>query len=448
VPAAGTYTLQLVDNSSDLAVPGFTATSQIPRSHYANLQLALKDSSGNVLAQNTTASRPKTLTANVSAGQYRLEVTPISGWGTAHLGATYVGGESIAYDAHNHATTVDDGSTTVVDTLAPDGRVLRRVVTPDGASTATSDTTYGYDSDSDSPAYSYPTAGGALSTYIDSPLGLLLTDVAGTPTYTVLNGHGDVVGTTDAAGNYTANPSTDEFGVGTAPASGLGYLGADQRSSIPNGLGLIRMGVRLYDPRLGRFLEVDPVPGAGLNDYDYGKEDPVNAADPSGDCAPWDCIKDALGWVADHAHQIAAFCGGVGFFLQEVPGVNVALDVCAIAGNVVAGGRAMSQGKTGEAFADWFFAAADLGARGLPAAMRGARMDGQRLSRVVQTTSFIGETTLTKKIERNLEMDPSAQATYAVYGYVDIPDGINAFLKAWNEMDYGSDPRQGPIRSS
>ncbi|MCW2573599.1 MAG: repeat protein [Frankiales bacterium] len=47
-------------------------------------------------------------------------------------------------------------------------------------------------------------------------------------------------------------------------------------------LGLVRMGVRLYDPKLGRFLEVDPVEGGSANDYDYCSGDPVNCFDLGG----------------------------------------------------------------------------------------------------------------------------------------------------------------------
>jgi YD repeat-containing protein len=92
----------------------------------------------------------------------------------------------------------------------------------------------------------------------DTYLGVF-TDRAGVATWHLANGHGDIVGTTDTAGSFTAVPATDEFGVGTAPASRLGWLGDKQRYTTSPSLGLIRMGVRLYDPTLGRFLEVDPV---------------------------------------------------------------------------------------------------------------------------------------------------------------------------------------------
>jgi hypothetical protein len=41
------------------------------------------------------------------------------------------------------------------------------------------------------------------------------------------------------------------------------------------------MGVRLYNPRTGRFLSLDPVVGANQNAYAY-PVDPINSIDPSG----------------------------------------------------------------------------------------------------------------------------------------------------------------------
>jgi len=42
------------------------------------------------------------------------------------------------------------------------------------------------------------------------------------------------------------------------------------------------MGVRLYNPATGRFLQVDPVYGGNANDYDYCNADPINCTDLDG----------------------------------------------------------------------------------------------------------------------------------------------------------------------
>lgn len=144
---------------------------------------------------------------------------------------------------------------------------------------------FGYDGPGDSPAYVRPTAGGAVTTYVVGPRGMVAIDVAGTVAYPVANGHGDIVGNTDAAGAFTAEPSSDEFGRGPTPARRLGWLGSHQRYSTGGSLGLVRMGVRMYDPGLGRFLQADPVEGGSANDYDYVGGDPVNIFDLAGTAA-------------------------------------------------------------------------------------------------------------------------------------------------------------------
>ncbi|MCW2573591.1 MAG: repeat-containing protein [Frankiales bacterium] len=53
------------------------------------------------------------------------------------------------------------------------------------------------------------------------------------------------------------------------------------------GRGRVCTGIRLCDPALGRFLEVDPVEGGSCSDYDYVCGDPVNGLDLSGTCGKW-----------------------------------------------------------------------------------------------------------------------------------------------------------------
>jgi RHS repeat-associated protein len=44
----------------------------------------------------------------------------------------------------------------------------------------------------------------------------------------------------------------------------------------------IEMGARPYDPQLGRFLTIDPVPGGSANNYDYTNQNPIGATDLGG----------------------------------------------------------------------------------------------------------------------------------------------------------------------
>ncbi|RIK05066.1 MAG: hypothetical protein DCC49_12945 [Acidobacteria bacterium] len=54
--------------------------------------------------------------------------------------------------------------------------------------------------------------------------------------------------------------------------------------------GLIHMGARMYQPKLGRFLSRDPITGGSANDYEYTSGDPINRLDVSGmthSCNSW-----------------------------------------------------------------------------------------------------------------------------------------------------------------
>jgi RHS repeat-associated protein len=284
IAGAGTYTWQITDNSTDIAVPSYTLASKMPRTHVASTSLTLKDSAGNVVATGS-GTKPKTISASVNAGSYTLSATPVSGSGNATLTGSYPGAanrEVITYDGADHATSINDGATVVTETLNSTGRVLRRVVQDATTNATVEDTTFGYDDSGDSPAYSKPTAGGPVTTYLETAAGLSAIDVGGTITYEHASLHGDIIGTSDAAGTFTAITPTDEFGVGAVPQTRLGWLGQKERFTSDSRLGLIRMGVRLYDPTLGRFLETDPVPGGSANDYDYVSGDPVGRVDLNG----------------------------------------------------------------------------------------------------------------------------------------------------------------------
>ncbi|MFE2528566.1 DNRLRE domain-containing protein [Streptomyces sp. NPDC059382] len=86
--------------------------------------------------------------------------------------------------------------------------------------------------------------------------------------------------------------STDEFGRRSSTDKGrYGFFGAEQRSSETLG-NLVMMGVRLYDPASGRFLQTDPVAGGSCSNYDYVCGDPVNAEDVTG------CLPCKIPWYA------------------------------------------------------------------------------------------------------------------------------------------------------
>ena len=101
----------------------------------------------------------------------------------------------------------------------------------------------------------------------------------------MITGLGSVAAVVDSSGNTAATYSYEPFGklkssTGTIanPYRWLGGLGVYHDTAT----GLYKMGTRYYDPDLGRFTQVDPVPGGGHNPYGYALQDPINAIDPLG----------------------------------------------------------------------------------------------------------------------------------------------------------------------
>ena len=69
----------------------------------------------------------------------------------------------------------------------------------------------------------------------------------------------------------------------------IGVTRCTQRRFVDHpGLDITRMGVRAYDPHIGRFLSQDPIAGGSANDYDYVNGDPINGTDLGGTCGVWE----------------------------------------------------------------------------------------------------------------------------------------------------------------
>ena len=106
-----------------------------------------------------------------------------------------------------------------------------------------------------------------------------------TKTYKYYDARGNLGAEADSTGARTNAYTYDPFGLPlqTQPSNTTverwkGQAGKqyDTQSS------LIAMGVRQYDPSIGRFISVDPVEGGSLNNYDYAGQDPINNQDLSG----------------------------------------------------------------------------------------------------------------------------------------------------------------------
>ena len=100
---------------------------------------------------------------------------------------------------------------------------------------------------------------------------------------------GDLVATSSPTGAYAPAPITDAFGDlvnGARPTYDWNGAWGYRNEALTGGL--LKVGVRWYDPTVGRFLQQDPWLGSiyaplTLNAYGYCVNDPVNAVDPSGE---------------------------------------------------------------------------------------------------------------------------------------------------------------------
>ncbi|GAA2625384.1 hypothetical protein GCM10010399_66040 [Dactylosporangium fulvum] len=140
-------------------------------------------------------------------------------------------------------------------------------------------------------------------------VGAVVTSATGDVQLNLVNLHGDVAGTIDIGLSTPALLDFDEFGVAQQPAVRFGWLGAKQRSAEALG-DVILMGVRLYSPALGRFLQRDPVAGGSCSAYDYACGDPVNHHDLDGKFLK-KFLKATGNFLVQHAGTISVVAGAL-----------------------------------------------------------------------------------------------------------------------------------------
>ncbi|MEV6973018.1 ricin-type beta-trefoil lectin domain protein [Kitasatospora sp. NPDC093806] len=157
------------------------------------------------------------------------------------------------------------------------------------------------------------------------------TDLVATTTKTgdvqlqLTNLFGSVVVTTDTALTKPVVLDFDEFGIPQDGQAGVryGWLGGKQRSAEAQD-GDILMGARLYSPALGRFLQIDPVPGGNASAYDYCTGDPVNCTDLDGNWGMPKWLKKTVEVVAKVAEVASNIPGPIGAVAAVVSSVSYA----------------------------------------------------------------------------------------------------------------------------
>ncbi len=217
---------------------------------------------------------------------------------------TQASGATIGYYANDLVRQQTSGTGRQTWTLDAAGRLAASTTetSTDGGATwslAGTETDH-YGADGDSPDWIKEGTTGIITRNVQGPGGDLdaTTSAASDVALQLTDIHGDV--TVELPLDTSQAPTAlayDEFGnpEGENHAVRYGWLGGKQRSS-ETATGAILMGVRLYDPTAGRFLQTDPVPGGSANAYDYVTADPLNSYDLDGKF-PWHWH---LPWHRDH----------------------------------------------------------------------------------------------------------------------------------------------------
>ncbi|MEV8547637.1 DNRLRE domain-containing protein [Streptomyces sp. NPDC051572] len=197
--------------------------------------------------------------------------------------------------------------------------VAANATSTDGGTTWTDGTTATnhYGDDSASPAWTADSSG-TITRSVQDVAGALgaTTSASGAITLQLSDLHGDIAATLATATTTATAYSYDEYG-NTTNTSRYGWQGSSRiASDTPTGLTM--MGLRLYNPTTGRFLQTDPIQGASATAYDYCNGDPVNCADTNGQCPSWrhpvkKAACKAAVWAVQYGIELVGevFCGAV-----------------------------------------------------------------------------------------------------------------------------------------
>jgi RHS repeat-associated protein len=142
----------------------------------------------------------------------------------------------------------------------------------------------------------------------------MLRPEAGGDRYFLTDHIGSVIGLTDQTGSLARSYAYEPFGqqasssTGSGPESPIRF----QNQYLDSETGLYKIGVRYYDPEIGRWTQKDPLnlfqdPRQG-NRYLYAGADPVNMVDPGG--MSFGDYAESCGLSSGTAAGAAAFTGG------------------------------------------------------------------------------------------------------------------------------------------
>jgi RHS repeat-associated protein len=203
-----------------------------------------------------------------------------------HGNTATIGSESRVHDGSDRHVETASSSVTVRYVRDALDRIVERRV--NGTAVAR----YSYTDSRDVSVLTLTSGGTVAEVTVSLPGGALWTRRSGGNVWSYPNLRGDIVATANQAGVKVGGTGVyDSFGspvAGPVPDNSAGafdyaWHGGQQRG-LEHETGLlptVAMGTREYMPRLGRFLQVDPVEGGAPNDYSYAT-DPISQADLDG----------------------------------------------------------------------------------------------------------------------------------------------------------------------
>ncbi len=133
--------------------------------------------------------------------------------------------------------------------------------------------------------------GGTTTLYASTPEGPLAQEVGSTVRYYARDQHGDTVGWTDTTGTLKGTALYDPLGAvlsATGEMATVAQGAVGFRSDLTDAsTGQVDMGVRAYEPTLGRLSTPDPLFGhpadpISLNRFTYAVGNPITLSDPTG----------------------------------------------------------------------------------------------------------------------------------------------------------------------
>jgi RHS repeat-associated protein len=126
------------------------------------------------------------------------------------------------------------------------------------------------------------TVGSSTDNFVRDPSGTLvaLRTAAGASYYYVFDGLGSVVALISSAGVKSNSYSYDPYGQARAKTEAVANPWQYTGGYLDAATGLYKLGIRYYDPTLGRFTQPDPT-GQDPH-YVYARNNPVSFTDPSG----------------------------------------------------------------------------------------------------------------------------------------------------------------------